>query len=228
MLGRDGGWRVDDERGSLLINPGRPISPYTMAIHHILDAEVATEPFWKEVASSVLRPEGGAIALAAHRAAFEQRYCMPRFTGGAAWILDMYVEMRTSSVASTAQVFQPDAPVSAYASGIGAHDRPSRQSRDLASQPSPNLMRLGAAPTYRAPAPRTWALGLRTITHLTTGSWQQCSTKWWINSVQRYCWTCTPLWRHPIVTFAWAILKVDRAKPIHSMRSMASASARVS
>jgi exodeoxyribonuclease X len=86
VLGNNGDWRVDDERGSLLINPGRPISPDTMAIHHILDAEVAAAPFWKEVASSVLRPDGGAIALAAHRAAFEQRYCSPRLTGGAAWI----------------------------------------------------------------------------------------------------------------------------------------------
>ncbi|RXT25236.1 DNA polymerase III subunit epsilon [Rhizobium leguminosarum] len=86
VLGHDGGWRVDDERGSLLINPGRPISPETMAIHHIVDAEVATAPFWKEIASSVLRPEGGVIALAAHRASFEQRYCTPRFAGGAAWI----------------------------------------------------------------------------------------------------------------------------------------------
>ncbi|MBY3483437.1 DNA polymerase III subunit epsilon [Rhizobium laguerreae] len=86
VLGHDGAWQVDEERGSLLVNPGRPISPETMAIHHILDAEVATAPFWKEVASSVLRPEGGVLALAAHRAAFEQRYCTPRYTGGADWI----------------------------------------------------------------------------------------------------------------------------------------------
>jgi len=84
--GDNGGWRVGDERGSLLVNPGRPISPETMAVHHILDAEVATAPFWKDVASRALRPEGGVIALAAHRAAFEQRYCTPRLTGGAAWI----------------------------------------------------------------------------------------------------------------------------------------------
>ncbi len=86
VLGHDGKWRVDEERGSLLINPGRPISPDAMAIHHIVDAEVAAAPFWKDVASTVLRPDGGAIALAAHRAAFEQRYCSPRLTGGATWI----------------------------------------------------------------------------------------------------------------------------------------------
>jgi len=82
----DGLWRVDDERGAQLVNPGHPISPETMAVHHILDAEVAGAPFWKDVAAEVLRPEGGVHALAAHRAAFEQRYCTPRLTGGAAWI----------------------------------------------------------------------------------------------------------------------------------------------
>ena len=57
-----------------------------MAIHHILDEQVAGSPFWKEVAPSILRPEGGVVALAAHRAAFEQRYCTPRLTGGTPWI----------------------------------------------------------------------------------------------------------------------------------------------
>jgi exodeoxyribonuclease X len=82
----DGRWRIDDERGALLVNPGHAIAPETMAIHHILDAEVAGAPFWKDVAAQVLRPEGGVLALAAHRAAFEQRYCTPKLTGGAAWI----------------------------------------------------------------------------------------------------------------------------------------------
>jgi exodeoxyribonuclease X len=82
----DGSWQVNEERGSILVNPGRPIAPETMAIHHILDAHVASAPFWKEVAPQVLRPEGGAIALAAHRAAFEQRYCRPQLSGGAKWI----------------------------------------------------------------------------------------------------------------------------------------------
>lgn len=79
-------WRLDDERGSILVNPGRPISPETMAIHHIIDAQVADAPLWKEIAADVLRPAGGVLALAAHRAAFEQRYCTPRLSGGAAWI----------------------------------------------------------------------------------------------------------------------------------------------
>lgn len=85
-LGADGSWRVDEERGAAFVNPGRPISPETMAIHHIRDEDVVGAPFWKDVAASFLRPEGGVVALAAHRAAFEQRYCTARLTGAASWI----------------------------------------------------------------------------------------------------------------------------------------------
>jgi exodeoxyribonuclease X len=85
-LGDDKNWRVTSERGALFVNPGRPMSTDTIAVHHILDAEVADAPFWKEIASSVLRPPGEIQALAAHRSAFEQRYCTPRFTGGTPWI----------------------------------------------------------------------------------------------------------------------------------------------
>lgn len=81
-----GTWSLDDDRGSILVNPGRPISPETMAIHHILDVQVEGAPLWKQVAPQVLRPEGGVLALAAHRAAFEQRYCTPRLSGGMPWI----------------------------------------------------------------------------------------------------------------------------------------------
>ncbi|RXT56299.1 DNA polymerase III subunit epsilon [Bosea sp. Tri-44] len=86
VAGPDGQWHVAQERGSYLVNPGRPISPDTMAIHHIRDEDVADAPFWKEVAPLALRPQGGANVLAAHRAAFEQRYCTPNLTGGARWI----------------------------------------------------------------------------------------------------------------------------------------------
>lgn len=85
-IGPDGLWRVDDQRGAAFVNPGHPISPDTMAIHHIRDEDVSGAPFWKNVAPSILRPEGGVVALAAHRAAFEQRYCTSRLTGGARWI----------------------------------------------------------------------------------------------------------------------------------------------
>ena len=84
--GPDGHWRLSEERGARLVNPGRPIAPETMAVHHILDDHVRDAPFWKTVAPDILRPEGGVLALAAHRAAFEQRYCRPHLTGGAEWI----------------------------------------------------------------------------------------------------------------------------------------------
>ncbi|WP_312949089.1 exonuclease domain-containing protein [Agrobacterium sp.] len=80
------GWTVNDERGARFVNPGRPVSPDTMAIHHILDAQVAGAPYWKEIAQHVLRPSGELYAFAAHRAAFEQRYCSSRLTGGLPWI----------------------------------------------------------------------------------------------------------------------------------------------
>lgn len=86
IQGADGLWRLGDERGSRLVNPGRPISPDTMAVHHILDEQVRDAPFWKTVAPEILRPEGGVLALAAHRAVFEQRFCRPSLTGGAGWI----------------------------------------------------------------------------------------------------------------------------------------------
>lgn len=86
VQGADGSWSVDAQRGALFVNPGKPISPQTMAIHHILDREVRDAPFWKDVAPAVLRPKLPVQALAAHRAAFEQRYCTPRLSGGAKWI----------------------------------------------------------------------------------------------------------------------------------------------
>jgi exodeoxyribonuclease X len=79
-------WIVTEERGAHFVNPGRPISPETMAVHHILDEQVVDAPYWKDVAPGVLRPDGGITALAAHRAAFEQRYCTPRLSGGSPWI----------------------------------------------------------------------------------------------------------------------------------------------
>ncbi|MFN7026011.1 MAG: DNA polymerase III subunit epsilon [Pseudorhizobium sp.] len=86
VLGDNGLWTLTDERGAALVNPGRPISAETMAIHHIEDSDLVGAPFWKEIAPSVLRPEGGVVALAAHRAAFEQRYCTSRLTGDVPWI----------------------------------------------------------------------------------------------------------------------------------------------
>ncbi|WP_093316797.1 DNA polymerase III subunit epsilon [Sphingomonas jatrophae] len=86
VLHPSGRWQVDEERGAILVDPGRPIPPVTMAVHHIIDADVAGAGFWRDTAPPVLRPEGGVLALAAHRASFEQRFCTPNLAGGARWI----------------------------------------------------------------------------------------------------------------------------------------------
>lgn len=85
-LGADGQWSVTNERGASFVNPGRPIPPVTMAVHHIVDADVAAAGYWQDVAPAILKPEGGVVALAAHRATFEQRFCTPHVSGGARWI----------------------------------------------------------------------------------------------------------------------------------------------
>lgn len=82
----DGRWSLGPEQGARFVNPGGPIPAAFMAIHHIIDADVETARFWRQVAPEILAPAGGVVALAAHRAEFEQRYCTPPLAGGAAWI----------------------------------------------------------------------------------------------------------------------------------------------
>ncbi len=72
--------------GAMLIDPGRPISPTTSAIHHIIDEDVAGAPPWLQAAPPILQPGGGLVALAAHRSAFEERWCTPALSGRARWI----------------------------------------------------------------------------------------------------------------------------------------------
>ncbi len=72
--------------GALLINPTRPISPVTSAIHHIIDEDVASAPLWHHAAPAILQPGEGLVALAAHRSAFEERWCTPALTARARWI----------------------------------------------------------------------------------------------------------------------------------------------
>ena len=69
----------------MLINPGCPISAVSSAVHHIVDEDVTGAPSWDKAAPRVLR-DGGAVVLAAHRAAFEKRWCTARLSGGARWI----------------------------------------------------------------------------------------------------------------------------------------------
>jgi exodeoxyribonuclease X len=83
----DGVWQLTGPSGAMLVNPRHPISPETSAIHHITDEDVAGAPSWHE-AAHILRAEapGRFKALAAHRAAFEQRWCLPALTGGTPWL----------------------------------------------------------------------------------------------------------------------------------------------
>lgn len=82
----DGTARLVGDTGARLIDPGRKITPATSAIHHIVDEDVVGAPHFLEIAERVLRPDGGVVAFAAHRASFERRWCTDRLTGGVPWI----------------------------------------------------------------------------------------------------------------------------------------------
>ena len=81
----DGRWRLGDG-GSTLVDPERPIPAVTSAIHHIVDEDVVGAPRWLQVASGILAPVRRPVALAAHRAGFEQRWCTPALAGPTPWI----------------------------------------------------------------------------------------------------------------------------------------------
>ena len=85
-LGVDGRWELHGEGGHTLVNPGRPIPPITQAVHHITDAHVADSPWWHDVARPILDPWPRRLALAAHRAAFEEQFCTPALTRNADWV----------------------------------------------------------------------------------------------------------------------------------------------
>ena len=93
-LGQDGRWELMGEGGSRMVNPGRPIPPITQAIHHIREEDVADAPWWHDVARPVLDPWPRRLALAAHRADFEQQYCTASLTHGADWICTWKCSMR--------------------------------------------------------------------------------------------------------------------------------------
>lgn len=85
-LGEDGRWELSGEGGAILVNPGRPLPPITQAIHHILEEQLVDAPWWHDVARQVLDPYPRRLALAAHHADFEQKFCTPPLTHGADWI----------------------------------------------------------------------------------------------------------------------------------------------
>jgi len=93
-LAETGRWEIYGEGGSTLVNPGRPIPPLTMAVHHIRDEDVADAPWWHDVARQALDPWPRRIALAAHRASFEEQFCTPALTRGADWVCTWKCAMR--------------------------------------------------------------------------------------------------------------------------------------
>ncbi len=91
------------EAGAILVDPRHPISPETSAIHHIVDEDVTGALLWHEAAARILRatPPQRFLAFAAHRAAFEQRWCTPAFTGGTRWICTYKCALRVWPEAPT-------------------------------------------------------------------------------------------------------------------------------
>lgn len=71
---------------SMLCNPGRPIPPDAMAVHHITEADVADAPPFAEVT----RHLDGADVLAAHRCEFERHF----FDGSKPWVCTWKVAIR--------------------------------------------------------------------------------------------------------------------------------------
>ena len=116
--GADGGWALRGDPHSRLVRPGHPITPVTAAIHHIIDEDVADAPNWTEAAPPVLAASG-VVALAAHRAAFEQRWCAPALSGHARWICTWKCALRV----------WPDAPTHSN-QGLRYWRRPEGLDRD--------------------------------------------------------------------------------------------------
>ena len=117
-LDAGGSWGLDGGPGARFVDPGCPISAVTSAVHHIVDEDVAGAPSWPDIAPGVLQAEQP-MALAAHRAAFEKRWCLPRLTGRARWICTYKCALR----------LWPDAP-SHSNQGLRYWRRPAGLDRD--------------------------------------------------------------------------------------------------
>lgn len=76
-------WIVRDGR-SRLVNPGSPMTPETMAVHHIVDADLADADPWKPVMRSFVRQarKDGVIAFGAHSSSMEELWIHPDWWDG--------------------------------------------------------------------------------------------------------------------------------------------------
>ncbi len=116
------GWDLRGGPGALLVRPGHPISPATAAIHHIVDEDVADALPWQAVGPPVLQaaPGPAPLALAAHRASFEQRWCRPVQPAGVRWVCTYKCALR----------IWPDAPTHSN-QGLRYWRRPTGLNRDV-------------------------------------------------------------------------------------------------
>lgn len=86
----------------MFVNPGRPITPETSAIHHIIDEDVARASPFGEALADVLSPTEPSIAvLAAHSSKFERQWLTDEATGGLPWVCTYKCALR----------LWPDAPL---------------------------------------------------------------------------------------------------------------------
>lgn len=73
---------VDPHAGALLLNPGRPIPPESMGVHHIMDDDVLDAPAWRDVADQVFaNPVDYYVAFSG-----DEAETFAQWTGGKPWI----------------------------------------------------------------------------------------------------------------------------------------------
>lgn len=86
-LTRDGEFYRAIER---LVNPGIPIPPLASSVHHIIDADVASQP----PLAAVIAEFAGADCYVAHNAAFEQSFLSAHLGGKPDWVCTMKCALR--------------------------------------------------------------------------------------------------------------------------------------
>lgn len=121
LFGEPTQWEVRLGQG-FLVNPMQPIPAETMAVHHIMDCDVANSPVWREVHPLVF--DADVVAYAAHGAEFERKWLSEEITGKAPWI-DTY---------RCALNLYPDSPTFKN-NGLRYHLRPEGIVRELCMPP---------------------------------------------------------------------------------------------
>jgi exodeoxyribonuclease X len=90
--GQPYGWRIDLAPKAQLIDPRRPITPATAAVHHLLDEDVQGQPRFEDYVRRVVGPdsfmpsEEPIYAMVAHSAKFEREFLTDELCGSVPWI----------------------------------------------------------------------------------------------------------------------------------------------